>query len=109
MAPEPTKATPEDLGNLGNQLAGAGKAVEDSLGMNSDPAMWTAADLYKEYFGPATQVADIYAAMAQKLPGYVKNASDRLNHGAEVFHSAATGFADRDQNHGNQMHQAAPR
>jgi hypothetical protein len=109
MAPEPTKATPEDLGKLGTQLAGAGKAVEDSLGMVSDPAMWTAADLYKEYFGPATEVADIYATMAKKLPDYVHSASSRLNHGAEVFQQAATGFDQRDQQHGRQMHQAAPR
>jgi hypothetical protein len=109
MAPEPTKATPEDLGKLGTQLAGAGKAVDDSLGMFSDPAMWTAADLYKEYFGPATEVADIYANMAKKLPGYVHSATDRLNHGAEVFQQASTGFADRDQRGGQGMQQAAPR
>jgi len=109
MGPEPTKATPQDLGSLGTKLAGAGKAVEDSLGMNSDPAMWTAADLYKEYFGPATEVADIYARLAQKLPDYVHSASGRLTHGAEVFQEAATGFAQRDGNHGNRMQQAAPR
>ena len=109
MAPEPTKVTPQQLGTLADQLAGAGKALDDSLGMNSDPAMWTAADLYKEYFGPATQVAEVYAAMARKLPGYVHSASGKLNHGAEVFRAGATGFAQRDDQHGRGMQQAAPR
>jgi hypothetical protein len=109
MAPEPTKATPEDLGNLGTQLAKAGHDVDESLDMFSDPAMWTAADLYKEYFGPATQVADMYAAMARKLPDYVHTASAKLNQGAQVFQEAASGFAGRDGAHGDQMRQGAPR
>lgn len=109
MGPEPTKATPAELGALAEKLAGAGKALDDSLGMFDDPAMWTAADLYKEYFGPATQVAEVYANMARKLPDYVHGASGRLNHGADVFREASTGFAGRDEDHGNQMQQAGPR
>ena len=109
MAPEPTKVTPADLGTLATRLSASGKALEDSLGMFSDPAMWTLPDAYKDYFGPAEQTADLYIAMARELPAIVHAASGRLTHGAEVFQAAATGFAQRDSTHGDRMRQGAPR
>lgn len=109
MAAEPTKVTPAELGTLADRLAAAGSALEESLGMFEDPAMWMAADLYKEYFGPATQVGEIYAGLAAKLPGYVHSASGKLNHGADVFRTGAKGFAARDTAHGNTMRQQGPR
>src|SRR5262245_42540917 len=99
MAPEPTKVTPDELHALSTQLTTAGRELKELLG---DQEMWLAGDADKD-FGPAENTAKTYVSMANALPRIVQSAADRLDHGAQVFTTGGSGFADRDTTHGNNV------
>ncbi len=103
----PVTVTPAEFTAAGGKLVAAGAALEESLGMFRDPAMWTAARAYRDYFGPATEAAETYARLAERMPDHVRAVAGRLAQGGDAFRAAADLFAATEA--GNAAGMAGPR
>ena len=90
-------------------LADAGVSLDDSLGVADD--IWTTAGSpgTRQCFGPATGVADVYAAMATAFPGLVLPAVGRLRQGAEALRVAADEFARAEAEAAARLAETMPR
>lgn len=88
--------TSELLEALARRLQEAGAAVTASLGLSGDAPMWNSPELYKDYFGPATEIADEYVDLTQRFKPYVLRAANSLYTGGEAFHGTARLFADAE-------------
>lgn len=106
--PGGVRIDPELLADVGDTLAATAVDIQQSLGMFTDPAMWTEPGVYAQDFGPAVDVANTYTELARKLPGYLAAVTARLNQGADAFRQAAAGYRAVDERNAGGVGKAAP-
>jgi hypothetical protein len=92
------RVDPSLLADVAAALTKVATDIQQSLGMFSDPAMWTEPGIYAEEFGPAVDVARQYTELAQQLPRYVAAVTGKLNNGASTFQQLAVGYGEVDKN-----------
>jgi hypothetical protein len=105
--PGGVRVDPGLLEDVAAELTKVAADIQQSLGMFSDPAMWTEPGIYAEEFGPAVDVAKQYTDLAQQLPRYVAAITGKLSNGASTFQQLAAGYRELDTSNASGVANAA--
>lgn len=82
---------------LAGQLDASGEALWGSLQLDSDSPLWQSPDLYKDYFGPAREIADEYVGLTHRFRDLVSGSVAALHRGSDAFTESARLFADAER------------